>query len=79
MLFRTEVLKKLGGFDPRYFLYFDDYDLILRTRDLARIVYVPSVRILDHGGGAAQKDWTHVKLFMTPACKFFNRHFGKWL
>ncbi len=61
MLFRTEVLKKLGGFDPRYFLYFEDYDLSLRTHEVARVAYVPSVRVLHHGGDAARKGWTHIK------------------
>ncbi|KMY84982.1 Glycosyl transferase, family 2 [Candidatus Paraburkholderia calva] len=79
MLFRTEVLKKLGGFDPRYFLYFEDYDLSLRTHDVARIAYVPSVRVLHHGGDAARKSFTHIKLFATSAFRFFNRFGWKWL
>ncbi|WP_235007621.1 glycosyltransferase family 2 protein [Caballeronia humi] len=79
MLFRTDVLKKLGGFDPRYFLYFEDYDLSLRTHEIARVAYVPSVRVLHHGGDAARKGWTHIKLFVTSAYKFFNRFGWKWL
>ncbi len=79
MLFRTDVLKKLGGFDPRYFLYFEDYDLSLRTHDIARIAYVPSVRVLHHGGDAARKGFTHIKLFVTSAFRFFNRFGWKWL
>jgi GT2 family glycosyltransferase len=79
MLFRTDVLKKLGGFDPRYFLYFEDYDLSLRTHEIARVAYVPSVRVLHHGSDAARKGWTHIKLFMTSAYKFFNRFGWKWI
>ncbi|SAL72137.1 glycosyl transferase [Caballeronia peredens] len=79
MLFRTDVLTSIGGFDPRYFLYFEDYDLSLRTRDVARVVYVPSVRILHHGGGAAKKGSVHIKLFVTSAYRFFNRFGWKWL
>lgn len=79
MLYRTEVLKKIGGFDPRYFLYFEDYDLSLRTHDVARVAYVPSVRVLHHGGDAAGKGWTHIKLFIASAYKFFNRFGWKWL
>ncbi|KAA1002613.1 glycosyltransferase family 2 protein [Paraburkholderia panacisoli] len=79
MLFRTEVLKKLGGFDPRYFLYFEDYDLSLRTHKIARVAYVPSVRVLHHGGGAARKGSTHIRLFVTSAVKFFNRFGWKWI
>ncbi|MDR5772361.1 MULTISPECIES: glycosyltransferase family 2 protein [unclassified Caballeronia] len=79
MLFRTEVLKKLGGFDPRYFLYFEDYDLSLRTHEIARVAYVPSVRVLHHGGDAARKGFKHIKLFVTSACRFFNRFGWRWL
>ncbi|QRR09319.1 glycosyltransferase family 2 protein [Burkholderia sp. MS455] len=73
MLFRTDVLKKLGGFDPRYFLYFEDYDLSLRTHDVARVAYVPSVRVIHHGGGASRKGLAHIRMFAASAFKFYNR------
>jgi GT2 family glycosyltransferase len=79
MLFRTSVLKQLGGFDTRYFLYFEDYDLSLRAHDLTRVVYAPSVRVLHHGGGAARKGSAHIRMFMASAYKFFNRFGWKWL
>jgi len=79
MLFRTDVLKRLKGFDPRYFLYFEDYDLSLRTHEIARVAYVPAVRVLHHGGGAARKGGNHVKLFASSAFKFFGRFGWKWL
>ncbi len=73
MLFRTEVLKKLGGFDPRYFLYFEDYDLSLRTHEVSRVAYVPSVRVIHHGGGASRKGFAHIRMFAASAFKFYNR------
>ncbi|RQX84307.1 glycosyltransferase family 2 protein [Burkholderia anthina] len=73
MLFRTDVLKRLGGFDPRYFLYFEDYDLSLRTHDVARVAYVPSVRVIHHGGGASRKGFAHIRMFAASAFKFYNR------
>ncbi|MFM0354498.1 glycosyltransferase family 2 protein [Paraburkholderia nemoris] len=79
MLFRTSVLKQLGGFDTRYFLYFEDYDLSLRAHDVTRVVYAPSVRVLHHGGGAARKGSAHIRMFMASAYKFFNRFGWKWL
>lgn len=33
MLFRCETLRSLGGFDERYFLYYEDVDLCARIRD----------------------------------------------
>lgn len=78
MLFRTEVLKQLGGFDPRYFLYFEDYDLSLRTHEVARVAYVPSVRVVHYGGGASRKGFAHIRMFVASAFKFFNRFGWRW-
>lgn len=79
MLFRTAVLKELAGFDARYFLYFEDYDLSLRTHDVARVVYAPAIRVLHHGGGAARKGSAHIRMFAASAYKFFRRFGWKWL
>lgn len=79
MLFRTSVLKQLAGFDSRYFLYFEDYDLSLRAHEVTRVAYVPTVRVLHHGGGAARKGSAHIRMFLASACKFFNRFGWKWL
>jgi GT2 family glycosyltransferase len=79
MLFRTSVLKTLAGFDPRYFLYFEDYDLSLRTHEVARIAYMPAVRVLHHGGGAARKGSAHIRMFAASAFRFFNRFGWKWV
>lgn len=79
MLFRTELIKSLKGFDPRYFLYFEDYDLSLRARQAARIAYVPQVRVLHYGGGAARKGAKHIRMFISSAFKFYNRFGWKWL
>ncbi|WP_322042783.1 glycosyltransferase family 2 protein [Paraburkholderia sp. J67] len=79
MLFRTDVLKRLHGFDARYFLYFEDYDLSLRAHEFARVVYAPMVRVLHHGGGASRKGLAHIRMFLASAFKFFNRFGWKWL
>lgn len=79
MLFRTDLLQALTGFDPRYFLYFEDYDLSLRTHELARVVYAPAVRVLHHGGGAARKGSAHIRMFAASAFKFFSRFGWKWV
>jgi GT2 family glycosyltransferase len=79
MLFRMAVLKQLAGFDPRYFLYFEDYDLSLRAHEVTRVAYAPALRVLHHGGGAARKGPAHIRMFIASAYKFFNRFGWKWL
>ena len=74
MLVRTPLLRKLGGFDPRFFMYFEDYDLSLRIGREAKVAYDPRARIVHHGGAAARKGWRHVGWFIASACRFFTRH-----
>jgi GT2 family glycosyltransferase len=74
MLARGASLRAVGGFSPRYFLYFEDFDLSLRLRRVADIAYVPAVRIVHSGGEAARKGWRHQRLFFRSALTFFTTH-----
>lgn len=47
MLFKSEVLEKVGLFDERYFLYFEDADLSERIKKAGfRIYYVPTAMLI---------------------------------
>ncbi len=67
-----------GGFDPAFFLYFEDYDLSMRLRDLGCICYAPAVRLVHLGGDASGKGWRHTRLFITSAARFFMRYGWRW-
>jgi GT2 family glycosyltransferase len=72
LFLRDEAWQRLGGFDPGYFLYFEDYDLSCRALALGPVDYRPEVRILHEGGGAAAKGWRHRWLFARSAWRFFT-------
>ncbi len=74
MFFRSAVLKQTTGFDDRYFLYFEDFDLSLRVHEFADIAYVPTIRVVHAGGNASRKGLWHVKIFMRSAICFYQRH-----
>jgi GT2 family glycosyltransferase len=74
MLLRTPLFRRLGGFDPRFFLYFEDYDLSLRVGREASVAYVPQARIVHHGGEAAGKGVRHIAWFVRSAWRFFATH-----
>nr|WP_235634687.1 glycosyltransferase [Aeromonas veronii] len=78
MLFRTDVLQQLGGFDPRFFLYFEDFDISLRAGKISRIAYVPQVKVIHHGGHASRKGWRHIWMFGRSMVTFFNIHGWRW-
>lgn len=46
MFFRTAPLQKIGGFDPDFFLHYEDADIGRRMLRVADVVYVPGVRVV---------------------------------
>lgn len=75
---RTRPLQQSGGFDPRYFLYFEDNDLSRMVRKIAPLAYDPKVVIEHYGGGASHKGLAHIRMFGVSAWKYFQKHGWKW-
>jgi GT2 family glycosyltransferase len=71
---RRALLDAVKGFDPAYFLYFEDFDLTLRLSKLTTVAYCPLVRIVHHGGKAASKGVRHIAWFVRSARRFFAAH-----
>lgn len=46
MFLRTEVWKKVGGFDERFFMYLEDADLSDRVRPFGEIVFYPFASVV---------------------------------
>jgi GT2 family glycosyltransferase len=78
MLLRRKVVDATGGFDPDYFLYFEDFDWSVRLNRVTRTAYLPMVRVVHHGGDAARKGWRHVAYFTRSGVRFFNKHGWRW-
>lgn len=78
MFLRRTALAAVGGFSDAYFMYFEDFDLSVRLARVARIAYVPAVRITHVGGDAARKGWKHIGMFVRSGITFFSRNGWKW-
>jgi hypothetical protein len=74
LLCRRAALEAVKGFDPGYFLYFEDFDLTLRLSRVTTIAYCPQVRVVHHGGKAASKGIRHIAWFIRSARRFFAAH-----
>ena len=75
---RTLLRLATGGFDPKYFLYFEDYDWSVRLNKVTQTVYLPSFRAVHHGGHAARKGIEHVGWFVKSGMRFYNKHGWRW-
>lgn len=74
MFLRTELFKKVGGFDERYFLYLEDADLSRKVRQHARVQYNPSFVVYHHWQQAGAK---HLKYFLIHVASMI-KYSSKW-
>jgi GT2 family glycosyltransferase len=74
MFCRTALLHEIGGFDERYFIYFEDADLSrkFQTRGY-RTVFNPQVRVVHSWERAAHKDWYMAWVLVVNAVRYFNK------
>ena len=82
MLARRAALRAVGGFDERYFLYWEDADLCCRLRGAGWTVrYVPEARV-QHvtGGPRRQAAPSAVRAFHDSAFLYYATHVapGRW-
>lgn len=71
---RTEVFKKIGGFDPEYFLYFEDADITMKAKKLGRAFYNPTASVTHFWHRETAKSF---KPFMQQLISMFI-YFKKW-
>lgn len=78
LLVRTNLLKKLRGFDERYFMYMEDVDLVRRIGNFAKTVYVPSVHIIHEYAKGSYSNKKLLGYHLASAMKYFFK-WGWWL
>jgi GT2 family glycosyltransferase len=75
MLFKTADLKKLKGFDARYFLYLEDADICRRIDEIGKKkLYYPNLEIIHHHQQGSSKSF---KLFIRHTSSAI-KYFLKW-
>lgn len=53
LMIRTELLRRLQGFDPRFFLYWEEMDLCRRAEKVGYEVWAVGTAVARHVGGAS--------------------------
>lgn len=73
MLFRSECLIALNGFDERYFMYMEDIDLSRRCAVRFGVLYVPDAHVTHEHQQASYKNRTLLKAHIISAIQYFNK------
>lgn len=75
MAVRRRVLDGIGGFDERFFMYFEDADLCRRAREAGWLVhYVPEVEVVHQTGGSSRSKPKAIWLLHKSAFLYHRKH-----
>lgn len=73
MVIRTELFKRLGGFDPRYFMFFEDCDLTREVNKISKVYYFPYATVYHEWGRESKKDMKLKIIQIGSMLKYYSK------
>jgi GT2 family glycosyltransferase len=73
MFLRTDVLKKTGSFDERFFMYCEDVDLCRRIGKVSKTMFYPGTSIIHYYSKGSYKNLKLMGFHIYSAFKYFNK------
>lgn len=73
MFLRTDVLRKVGLFDERFFMYTEDFDLCRRIGEISKTMFYPHVSVYHEYEKGSYKNKKLLKFHICSAIKYFNK------
>jgi GT2 family glycosyltransferase len=73
LFLRSSVLREMGVFDERYFMYLEDVDLCRRIGEKYRTVYYPAVSICHDYAKGSYRNIRLLYYHSSSALKYFNK------
>ena len=78
LVIRTELYKKLGGFDDRFFLYMEDADLCKRVNQETDLMYLPDAVVIHRWEKASHRDLRLFRIHLASMKAYFDKWGWKW-
>lgn len=69
MFFRMDVLTKCAGFDERFFMYFEDFDLTRRVKQFGKAMFIPQISV-EHEWKRENKSGKTSKIMISSFVKY---------
>lgn len=79
LVIRTELFRRLGGFDDRFFLYMEDADLCRRVNQEATLMYLPDTAVIHRWEKGSHKNWALFRIHLASMKAYFDKWGWKWL
>ena len=74
---RTDLFRQIGGFDERYFLYFEDADLTRKVNQISTSVYLPDVCVTHAWHRAHRRSLKALWRTFRSMCQYFHKWKGR--
>jgi GT2 family glycosyltransferase len=79
MMIRKNIFSDLGGFDEKYFMYFEDVDLCLQARKKGwKIAVNPGARVHHQGGKSFSSHQEKKRHYYASQNYYLKKNFGSW-
>lgn len=78
MLFRTDIVKKAKGFDPNYFLYYEDSDLGRTLQQFTQLKYTPDFKVIHVWDRASHKSLKMKWQMIKSGCRYLLKWGGMY-
>jgi len=73
-IYSIKAYKEIGGYDDRFFMYYEDFDLSRRVHTKYKTLYYPFVEVIHGYERGAVKSFRLFKVFVTSVVKYFNKY-----
>ncbi|MBS0953474.1 glycosyltransferase [Lactiplantibacillus plantarum] len=73
MVFRTKTFKQIKGFDDSYFLYMEDSDITMKTRQVSKVMFYPKAFVYHEWQRENRKSWQGVQQMLRSMFVYFNK------
>lgn len=78
MLFKAADYEAVGGFDERYFLYYEDVDICARLwRSGRKILFCPEVTVVHAAQRASHRNLRYLSWHLRSMLRFFAQYWGR--
>lgn len=77
LIIRRDIFEKIGRFDEKFFLFFEEFDLCKRVKKLGyKILISPDLKFIHLWGESMKKNQSSQEYFKKSRFYYFRKHFG---
>ena len=76
-MMKRSLFEELGGFDEKFFLYFEEFDLCRRVKELGLTLFIiPNAKVFHHWGASTKTRSDINQIYLQSRFYYFKKHFG---